>query len=137
MITLKDFYKGRDLLFSDQLTDAIQKESSVTVERVNLLLTKYRMETRDYSNRIVTSGWRPAAVNAATPGAAKKSNHMLGKACDIADGDGKLDVWLMTLQGTIALEDCSLWHEHPRDTEGWAHVQTVPPGSGKRHFYAK
>jgi len=137
VLTLKDFYKGRDVAFKASLTPAIEKESSVTIARVNLLLSKYRIETRNYDTIHVTSGWRPPAINAATPNAAKASKHLLGQACDLSDENGKLDEWLMTATGTKALEDCMLWHEHPRDTPKWVHVQTVPPGSKNRHFYAK
>lgn len=137
MVTLKDFYKGRDITFKASLSPEIEKESLVTVERVNLLLSKYRIETRNYDTAYVTSGWRPSAINAATVGAAKGSKHLTGQACDLSDESGKLDEWLMTPIGTKALEDCMLWHEHPRDTPKWVHVQTVPPGSRNRHFYAK
>lgn len=135
MITLDDYLGVH--WNNPELTDDIRKEAQVLLQRVNLLLTKYRVDTQDYSNRKVTSGWRPSAYNARVKNAAKRSNHILGRAIDLQDSDGRLDKWLHTPIGTQALVDCELWHEHERDTQGWCHVQSRPPASGVRHFYAR
>jgi hypothetical protein len=111
----------------DQLTEPIRAASEVTVARANELLKAFG------EDRKVNSGWRPAAVNAATPGAAQFSKHMLGKAIDIADPEGDLDEWCMHYLDV--LEDIGLWQEHPASTKGWCHVQIVPPKSGNRVFY--
>lgn len=137
MITRDDFFMGRDKAYPHDLTDEIEVNAQVTIDRANLLLTRFRAETGDTYARKVNSGWRPPSVNAATPGAARKSKHMLGQAIDIDDDNSALDDWLMTPEGETALREIGLWHEHPRDTDGWAHVQTVPPGSGNLHFLAK
>lgn len=130
MITAKGFWRGRDVEFKSQLTAEIKANAEITIERANALLVRAGLESRD-----ATSGWRPAAVNAATAGAAKKSNHLMGRAVDIADPDKKLQQWCLV--NLKVLEELGLWMEHPRDTPTWTHVQIVPPGSGKRVFYAK
>ena len=137
MITRDDFFMGRDKAYKSELTPEIEANSKITIERANLLLARFRQATGDTYARKVNSGWRPAAVNAATPGAARKSKHMMGQAIDIDDDNGALDDWLMEPEGEQALREIGLWHEHPRDTIGWAHVQIVAPGSGNFHFYAK
>ena len=75
------------------------------------------------------------AINGTTPGAAVNSKHMTCQAIDLHDADGEVDDWLMTTIGQAMLRDIGLWHEHPAATKGWAHVQTVPPRSGRRTFY--
>lgn len=80
-----------------------------------------------------SSGYRPAAVNAATPGAAKKSKHMICAALDIARPD--FARWCLQNQSVLAM--CGLWLEHPDDTPTWCHVQCIPPPSGARVFRAK
>jgi hypothetical protein len=128
---------GRDKAYPHDLTESIEAAAETTINRTNLLLTRFRQETGDTYARKVNSGWRPPAINASTPGAARKSKHMLGQAIDIDDDNGALDDWLMTYEGERAMREIGLWHEHPRDTPQWAHLQTVPPGSGNLHFLAK
>lgn len=130
MITLAGFYKGRDVKFAKELTDTIKANAKDLMQKVNRLLVIAGLTDRD-----ATSGWRPSAVNAATIGAAKKSNHMLGLAVDVADADKQLQRWC--LANLNILEELGLWMEHPRDTPTWCHLQTVPPRSGRRVFYAK
>lgn len=80
----------------------------------------------------VTSGYRPAAINATVKGAAKKSNHMACLAVDFADKDGKLAEYC--LNNLKLLEEFGLWMEDPAYTKGWVHLQCVPPRSGNRVF---
>ena len=135
-ITLKEFYLGnRDVIYADQLTPSIREQAVKTLERANALLALFYASHPDTYRRTCNSGWRPPAVNAKTAGAAKLSKHMTGQAIDIADPDGSLDRWCMTPEGQQALVDIGLWLEHPSSTPTWCHVQTVPPGSGRRVFY--
>lgn len=135
MITIEQFFMGRDKTYASELTQEIRDNAAETVDRVNRLIAIYVDQTGDARPRKVTSGWRPPAVNAGVANAAKRSNHMLGKACDVADASKSLKIWLMTEAGQIALEDCGLWIEHPSATPTWAHFQTVPPKSGRRVFH--
>lgn len=133
MITLADYWQGRDKAYPGELTDMIRAAASETVARANLLLSSYRAITKDDERRIVNSGWRPALINAATPGAAPRSKHMSGQAIDICDPEGDLDEWCM--EHPEVLQSIGLWMEHPSATKGWAHVQIVAPKSGRRVFY--
>lgn len=62
----------------------------------------------------------------------KGSQHLYGRAADIADADGALKAWV--LQNTPMLEDLGLWCEDFDATKTWCHFQTVPPHSGRRFF---
>lgn len=136
MITPKEFWKGRDVAYAKDLTPEIEKNAEETLRRVNMLLWEfYRANPTSNQDRGCNSGWRPPAVNAATKSAARKSNHMLGLACDVGDDDEMLDKWLMTKAGQDALVRNELWMEHPSKTPRWCHLQTVPPKSGRRVFY--
>lgn len=134
MIELEQYWMGRDRSYANELTDEIRKNAVETVRRANLLIGCYQKATGDVRPRGVNSGWRPSAVNAATPKAAKKSKHMLGLALDIADASKTMKAWLMTPAGQQALVECELWMEHPDATPAWVHVQIVPPASNRRVF---
>lgn len=125
-ITLREYYKGRDATHASELSDSIRRNAEVTVRLVNDLLA-----IMGGGPVIVSSGWRPSAINKAAGGAAK-SNHMLGRAVDLADADGKIDAWC--LEHLDVLEECDLWLEDPASTPTWCHLQTVAPGSGRRVF---
>ncbi len=127
MLTLADYWMGRDTKYPDDLTPAIEANALELLERVNLLLASFG------ESRKVNSGWRPPEVNAKTTGAAQKSKHMTGNAVDLADPEGDLDEWCM--ENPEELERLKLWQEHPASTKGWCHLQSIPPKSGKRVFY--
>lgn len=124
---LVDYWMGRDIDYASDMTDTIRANAAITVNRANLLLHEFG------ESRNVNSGWRPPSINAATPGAAKKSLHMTGEAVDISDDDGTLDEWCMNNQATLAR--IGLWLEHPSSTPRWCHLQTVAPKSGNRVFF--
>lgn len=134
-LSLDAYWMGRDVTHAAELTEEIRKNAETTVSRINSLLRRYRDATGDAMDRKWNSGWRPAAVNASTPGAAKRSKHMTGQAGDVSD-DESLDTWCTTNDGKAALIVCGLWMEHPSNTPGWTHFQTVPPKSGSLIFYA-
>ena len=137
MITLEQYFMGRDRTYKPELTDEILRNARAVVDATNGLLAAMAGSVPLVNNpgtrSLVSSGWRPAAVNAATPGAAIRSRHMSAQAVDLYDPDGVLDDWCM---GNLpALERLHLWMEHPAATKGWCHLQTVPPRSGSRVFY--
>ena len=113
----------------DECTDKIRANATQTILLSNGLLTCFG------HHRDITSGWRPRTVNVLVPGAAIKSNHILGCAVDLEDMDGELDAYCMA--NKHVLEDFELYLEHPESTIGWCHLQTVPPGSGNRVFRIK
>ena len=137
-ITLQDYLMGRDQAHPGELTEFIARDATATVMRVNDLLAKavkagVTIDINPKTGTPVSSGWRPYAVNAATPGAAVRSKHMTGQACDLYDPDGDLDDFC--LSNPELLQALGLWLEHPSATKGWCHVQTIAPRSGKRVFY--
>jgi hypothetical protein len=96
------------------------------------------MELRDRLNqlgfeppRVFTCTYRSSEHNARV-GGAKKSSHLTGCACDIADSDGKLADYIMT--NPELLEECDLYAENPEKTKGWVHLSSLAPKSGKRIF---
>lgn len=140
MVTLRDYWMGRDEQFPLAMTPGIRRNAELMVELASKLMAIAKtagvtFETNPRTGSIVASGWRPPQVNASTPGAAIKSKHMTGEAIDIYDPDGDLDDWLMTEDGQKTLKDLGLWMEHPAATKGWAHIQSIPPRSGRRVFY--
>lgn len=140
MITVADYFMGRREKYPTALSPSIEREAYRTVELANKLLAQavtfgVSVDLHPVNKSPVSSGWRPPAVNSATAGAAVNSKHMTGQAIDIYDPDGDLDEWLMTGEGQAAMTALGLWHEHPSATKGWAHLQTIPPRSGRRTFY--
>lgn len=131
MITLKDYltasgrYPEREKHL--EVTAEVIKNAEDLLRKVNAFLAELKIDKVK-----VSSGFRPSQVNAATPGAAKKSNHMRGLAIDLADPTGKLDILFLSNQPL--LEKHGLYLEHPDSTLQWAHLQSVAPKSGKRVF---
>lgn len=125
-LKLADYYMGRDRLYRAELTTDLRANARDTVRRVNLLLKRAGIAAK------VSSGWRPAAINATIPGAAPGSKHISCLAIDLEDPEGVLDAWCMANLGV--LEEIGLWLEHPHATPGWCHLQTQPPRSGSRVF---
>lgn len=140
MITLADYWMGRDRAYATALTPQIERNAATMVELANKLLVLAKtggvsLDMHPTNKSVVSSGWRPPVVNAGTPNAAPNSKHMTGQAIDLYDPDGDLDDWLMSAQGQKVMTDLGLWHEHPSATKGWAHLQSLPPRSGRRTFY--
>jgi hypothetical protein len=125
VITVAEYYMGRDKKYP--LAEQQRENAEETVAKANLLLSRFGEARR------VTSGWRPPAVNTATPQAAKRSLHISCEAVDLEDEDGTLDDWCLENPGI--LQEIGLWQEHPAATKGWCHLQIAPPKSGKRVFY--
>jgi len=140
VISIQDYWMGRDREFPMAMGPDLEKNAALMVELANKLLViahsaGINIPTNPRTGSVVSSGWRPASVNAATPNAAPNSKHMTGQAIDLYDPDGDLDEWLLTADGQKVMADLGLWQEHPSATKSWAHVQSVPPRSGRRTFY--
>lgn len=136
MITIDDYYMGRDKKYPLDLLTDYRKNAAVTVDLANRLLVGLKVANVPLnvnpSGSMVNSGWRPPSINGATPGASRTSLHMSCQAIDIADPHGEIDNYL--LANPKLLVDIGLWQEHPDSTPGWCHVQTKPPRSGNRVF---
>lgn len=135
MFQEKDYWKGRDVQYANELTDEMRANAKIVLEKAELFVQAYEESTGLKHSRAINSGWRPKQVNAATKGAAPLSNHTKCMAIDIGDDDEQLDDFAMSTAGQKALEEIGLWLEHPASTPRWCHVQIVPPRSGNRVFH--
>lgn len=144
MITLEQYWMGRDAVHGSELTFEIRNNAEELVGRVNNLLAAAEIDgvspdLDQVTGSPVASGWRPAGVNARTKNAASGSKHITGRAVDLQDTrDRALARWC--LEHVELLEQFGLWMERPQWTAGatgrdpWVHLQSVPPGSGKRVY---
>ena len=138
LLTLRDYWMGRDEKYPLAMSTGIDHNASILVSVVNgwILDAKSRgavFEIHPETKTIVSSGWRPPAVNSSTPGAAKNSKHMTGQAIDLYGPGNKLATFAFENQDL--LKEAGLWMEAPSATPTWLHLQTVPPKSGNRVFY--
>lgn len=125
-LTKDDLLMGRDKLYPTEYTAEISANLDKLLPIINKIQEAYGKQFK------VNSGWRPAAVNAGTPGAAAHSRHMEGLAVDIADADGSIMRW--TLANLQLMKDLGVSMEDWRWTPTWTHYQCVPPKSGNRIF---
>lgn len=137
MISLTDYWMGRDATHPLDMSPQIERNALLLLELVNKLLVianteGVRGKLHPKTGTVLSSGWRPPAVNAATPRAAKASLHMTGQAIDLYDPDEEIDAWLF--RRTQVLIDIGLWVEHKDYTPRWAHLQSLPPPSRNRYF---
>jgi hypothetical protein len=121
----QDLTFGREITYASEFNDVISENLLNMAEKLNAFQAAYGKQLK------ITSGWRPAAINAKV-GGAKRSNHQLGLACDVADSDGAVDKFCM--DNLKLLEELGLYLEHPDATVGWCHLQMAPPRSGNRVF---
>lgn len=126
MISLKDFYKGRDSTYSSDLTPEIQVNASKLLLKVNELMRLFG------EDRKCNSGWRPLTIQMEVNPRAPKSNHVTGNAIDLEDRDGRFKTWCVG--NLLLLEHLGLYMEDPDSTPTWVHVQQIAPRSGKRVF---
>lgn len=125
MITIRDYFMGREGLIPKGQEEEIFGNARITVARASELLSAFG------EDRKVTSGYRPASINKAQ-GGAPNSLHMYALAVDLSDPDRRLGAWC--LANPKRLEEIGLWVESLTSTPGWVHVQCRPPKSGKRFF---
>lgn len=131
MITLDQYWMGRDKTHVADLTDEIRSNANATVRTINQLLAL--AEADGVTCGGCASGWRPLSVNDATANAAKNSKHVQALAMDVRDSEGRaLARWC--LRNLAKLESLGLWMEDPRWTPTWVHLQIVPPKSGNRIY---
>ena len=137
-ITIPDYMMERDTLYPGECTVIVKGNAEQLVQKINALLAALEasnvpLEEHPKNGSIVASGWRPPQINGQVKGAAPRSKHMTGEACDLYDPEGAIDDWCMEHSDSLAA--IGLWMEHPSATKGWAHFQTIPPRSGRRVFY--
>jgi len=120
VITPDAYLMGRDKQFPQELTEEITNNLIILLEKVNAILWELKID-----KATVSSGWRPAAINAGVANAAKKSYHMIGKAVDIMD-DANQSLAAKILAQPDLLKKYGLWLEDPASTKGqrtnWVHL---------------
>lgn len=126
---------GRDQKYNTDWTVNVRDNAKTLLIKVNQLIEymPFQLENNPATGSPVSSGWRPARLNATVPGAAPRSKHVLGLAIDLFDPEGEIDDWCM--DNLDKLEICGLFLEHPSATKNWCHLQCVGPKSGRRVFY--
>ena len=137
-ICLADYTMDREKVYGKEFTEEIKSNAEKTVALTNALLNVLEtagipLEAHPVNRSVVASGWRPPQINRQVPNAALRSKHMTAQAIDLYDPDGLIDEYL--LAHPEPLHALGLYQEHPSATKGWAHVQIVPPKSGRRVFY--
>lgn len=128
--TMDEFLMGRDKDYP--IDEDIKLNAAHTLSRVNEFMAFFYEKNPNAKKRPITSGYRPAAINDKTANSAKKSNHQICLACDIADADRVLARFC--LANMDKLVELGLWLEDFRYTKTWTHFQIVSPKSGKRIF---
>jgi len=124
-ITASGKYKTR--LYHEDLLPEYKENAKKLLEVVNPFL-----EELGVTSCKVSSGFRPAAINAATKGAGTKSKHLSCEAIDLEDVDGK--IMNLILNNLDKLQKYNLACENWDWTPSWSHIQNVLPNSGKRIF---
>lgn len=124
----EEYTKGRD---KDAPLSSEQEENmDRLLQALDILREKYG------KSLVISSGYRPAAINSSV-GGAKKSNHIECLAVDFVD-DAKQTLGKWCLSNLIVLEELGLYMEDLRHTKGvstnWVHLQLKKPLSGKRIF---
>lgn len=114
-----------DRLKSPELTKPVLDNVDKLVKLVNELLDHIKWD----KPIVVSSGFRPSAVNASVPNAAAKSSHTLGMAVDIMqpkDNNELAKVIIEAQKKDKILTKLGLWIENPQFTVGkntsWVHL---------------
>lgn len=115
MITVNEVLMGRDK--SNPLTLEQLYNLADLMGRINIIRAVYNKPM------IVSSGYRPAAINSRV-GGAKASAHMSCQAVDIRDSNGELAKWC--LSNIDLIKRLGLFLEDPTFTTGWVHLQSRP-----------
>lgn len=126
MITMQEYFNGRDIKYKEDYTDDILYNASGLLDKVNYLLDRFGEDRR------CNSGWRPKTVQMRINPKAPNSKHITADAIDIEDKDGKFKSWCMSNQDF--LKATNLYMEHPDSTPTWVHLQQIPPKSKKIVF---
>lgn len=129
LLTREKYLKGRDKFYSKEWTKELSDNTDKTIKIVNDFLTDLGVNW----DIKVSSGWRPAAINQATSGAALTSNHIKCLAVDIVDM-APFPLMKLILDNLNIAEKYGVYFEDFNYTPSWTHIQIVPPKSGKRIY---
>lgn len=136
MITRQDYFKAYE--GHPEITPDMDARADDLLARVtNLLIIAgengWEPTTNPHTGNWISGqqngGWRPQDC----PIGAARSTHKQAQGIDLYDPLGRLDKWLLTDLGLKSLAEIGLWIEHPGWTDGWCHLQSIPPGNPPRH----
>lgn len=126
MISREDYItasgKYPERLKSTELT----LEVEANIKRL-LLVVNSLLKELGIVGAVVSSGFRPSAVNAQIKNSAKKSAHMVGLAIDIVG----VDLAKLLLKKPELLKKHGLWLEHPDYTKTWTHLDLISRSARK------
>ena len=115
-----------DRLLYKECTQEVRRNAEILAGRTSALIA-------DFLKHCVSSGFRHSEANDMV-GGSKKSNHMKGAALDIYSLAHWLKKdWIENGEDSLLVKH-DLYLEDPDYTSSWCHLQTVPPGSGRRVF---
>lgn len=121
-VTLQQYSMGRSLTFQEEWAKAEANAIDLLL-RVNSLF-----EVIGWDEPVtVSSGFRPSEINRKVSGAAKGSYHLIGRAIDILDTEGRLKHAfnpLMDKNASDLLRQLGLFMEHPDYCPTWVHFDT-------------
>lgn len=126
MIDVMAYLEGRDAQYP--ITDEEFDNAETLCEKLAELENEYGEDL------ILTSGYRPKAINEAIPGSKSCDQHTTCEAVDLRDTGGHLSNWI--LDNIEILEALNLYMESPKSAKNHVHLQLRPPKSGKRIFLA-
>ncbi|MEQ1774700.1 MAG: hypothetical protein ABL891_13040 [Burkholderiales bacterium] len=138
MITLQDYWMGRDTQYAAELTPDIVQNALLLTQRITVLLEHAAAENispgiDEATCTCVASGWRPKSVNEKTANASATSLHLNGMGIDLREAPGRA-LARFCLRNLDLLAKLELWMEDPRWTPTWVHLQSRAPGSNDRVF---
>ena len=113
---------------SPELTPEVITNATKLLEKINAFLKELGI-----GKVTVSSGFRPSAVNAAIPNAAKASLHTQGLAIDISDPDQKLDA-LIDSRDDLK-KKYGIWQEDPSATPNWTHLDLKARGKRAKNTF--
>lgn len=122
---------------SKDLTPQRKANALILLERVNALIEHMRNNvmfkinpcTETQVAGLTNGGFREQGTTVGK----KFSAHKEGQAVDIYDPDNLIDKYIDAYPDLLVKFD--LYREHASATNGWCHLSTRPPKSGRRTFY--
>lgn len=116
LISLDQYTKGRDKQYPKEWTPEVQANAIKLLGIVNKFLNELGIEKVE-----VSSGFRPAAINASLPNSAKRSYHQICLAVDLLD-DKDQNLARLVKNRPDLLKKYNLWLESPDATKYWVHL---------------